>query len=269
GPCPGGGYKCIEKKSLPEAEYYGPPKTGPCPDRTSKCIEIPRFSIISLHNTELMVNQNCYIGDDEEEENYCDRNYAEGPVTEHQMLRRRKKTSTMMGLQQGDHLQVHDQLCGGSYDVLESTNLDITVSTVHWIIPDSILLSVFFNPVCAPIPMLDLPVAGGDGMTLRDKAKALVLKVHISLSEEESTSNYSSQSGQSEPQGSRSEPPEHTETYSFDVKENSEALKYSMDIPQDYWRDRSSKSRYAKLVDVACSYVCVQVTSNDSERLFS
>ncbi|KAF8981140.1 hypothetical protein BGZ46_003194 [Entomortierella lignicola] len=167
-------------------------------------------------------------------------------------------------------------------------------------IPDPVLLSIFLNPACASVPMLDLPVTGDDGLTLRDKAKALAVKAHISLREKEITSKDSSQSGQLESQGSRSElqsiqagkqqdRPELKETsenklsmgylgleasfaveaYCLNVKENSDALKYYMDIPQDYWRDRGSKPHYVKLAEIARSYVCIQATSNDSERLFS
>ncbi|KAF8950144.1 hypothetical protein BGZ46_004732 [Entomortierella lignicola] len=242
-----------------------------------------------------MANRNCYIDDDDDDDddgkNYHDRSYAdERSMTEHQILREEeddinhngpsaRRSATLQWAGKFDspttsqtYPKLHPMIPAfnsfatqQAQDLCGNLHCGIKELRPLKIIQDPVLLSVFFGPACASIPTLDLPVTGDDGMTLREKAKALAIKVHILLSEKESTSKDSPQSDQPEPQSGRPElqniqagkqqdrpelkeinenklstgflsleAPFAVKAFCLNIKENSEAPKYYMNITQDY-----------------------------------
>jgi len=145
-------------------------------------------------------------------------------------------------------------------------------------IPDVVLIAIYLNPACVALKMLD-SLRTADGTPLRAKALNLTLAALEKFKEEKARQNAPP------PQ------PQNTQEASFTIVRGMNSfqlealgtlsnyastiandpdnfLKYK-DSPQAFWIKMQQERGFQDLADLARSYLCIQATSAESERLFS
>lgn len=133
-------------------------------------------------------------------------------------------------------------------------------------IPDVVLIAMFLNPACLSQGVLG-PVVPGSSGGLRNKAKALVRDAVMSFLQSESKEpDQTSQAGEEDSTFWIIRAVYVTDAY--DTRTKGDHKQY-MDRPHIFWKERGTGQSTHEMAAIARSYLCVQATSSESERLFS
>ncbi|KAF8918493.1 hypothetical protein BGZ52_012880, partial [Haplosporangium bisporale] len=134
---------------------------------------------------------------------------------------------------------------------------------------------------CASQNMLD-HVELPDKKKLRAKAKELTTKAFISFKvEQQIKATQNNNSGEEESREASDQSSNYTNQFfnlqamfaveAYDLQVTADPQKYTrfMEAPQDYWRMHQENPEVKDLAQVARSFLSIQATSTESERLFS